>query len=365
MRKGQNVYKRKDGRWEARIPIGKLNGKMQYKSLYASTYRQALQRKRDFEHKNNKVPSEPVHVTTYRDIATAWMRENSGSWKQSTYATYQNYLDSYILPGWGEKAISDINQQEYLQLMDNLKSILSASSISTVNTILRASLEQYPAVFNVPRKRRKEVIQSQIDILTKEEMQLLVDSCIADYNNTTLGILIAVFSGVRLGELCALKWEDIDMKAGVIHVRHTLQRIQLADEEKTAGEKTKLIFDSPKNKQPRAIPIHPNIRHKLDSGSQVHRGTDYILSGNAKPVEPRTYIYRFKKFCKDLNLRAFKFHTLRHTFASRCVESGMDVKVLSIILGHSSIHITLDRYVHPTMDYMKAQIGTLCYFPSE
>ena len=83
MRKGQNVYKRKDGRWEARIPIGKLNGKMQYKSLYASTYRQALQRKRDFEHKNNKVPSEPVHVTTYRDIATAWMRENSGSWKQS------------------------------------------------------------------------------------------------------------------------------------------------------------------------------------------------------------------------------------------------------------------------------------------
>lgn len=374
MRKGPNVYKRKDGRWEARIPIGKTDGKLQYKSLYAKTYRQALQRKKEYEMQivaspvtpkfvpESKPETELTHVYTFREATVEWLRNNSADWKQSTLAKYENYLDCYILPVWGDKAITDIDQHDYQELINNLKETLSTSSVYTINTILRSCLSQHPDCFTIPQNctHRKDVVKP-IEILTANEIQTLVDGCSANMDNTSLGIMIALFSGVRIGELCALQWADIDLQEEIIHIRRTVQRLQISNNNKS-NQKTELVFGLPKNKKTRIIPIHPRLLQLLTFNYRMHKESDFVLSGNKQLVEPRTFSYRFKQFCQKNNLRVIKFHTVRHTFATKCIESGMDVKVLSEVLGHSSVKITMDRYVHPTLEYKKSQIGELCYF---
>ena len=362
MRKGQNVYKRKDGRWEARITIGKTaEGKILYKSLYAPTYRQALQRKKDYEIETAIHPPSTKEPCTINQASQKWIYENNANWKHSTHMKYQNYLNRYIIPVWGNKLVSEIDELQYKNLITELKNSLSESSINTINTILKNCLAQVPGGLNIiPTYKKKKSTVKQIDVLTSSEINTLVYNCMSTRDTTSLGILIALFEGIRLGELCALKWQDIDLAEGVLNIRHTLQRVQNLPEQTKKLGKTRLLIDTPKNHRERAIPIHPKIRDWLEDQKKSHLNTDYILSGDFKPVEPRIMTSRFKKFCKDHGLRNFKFHTLRHTFATRCVESGMDIKVLSEILGHSSVKITLDRYVHPSMDFKKSQICSLC-----
>lgn len=173
-----------------------------------------------------------------------------------------------------------------------------------------------------------------------------------------------MFSGIRLGELCALTWEDIDLKEQVLHIRHTLQRIQ--NKEQYFGEpKTVLYLGSPKNKRERTVPLHPQMIPILEKLEKNCYPSDYLLSGNSSPIEPRTMTSRFKKVLKSCGIRDFHFHTLRHTFATRCVESGMQIKALSEMLGHSSVKITMDRYVHLSMSFKQSQITILRFPDSE
>lgn len=361
MKKGQNVYKRKDGRWEARITVGRnSDGKILYKSLYASTYRQALQQKKDYEVEAALHPPAITAQCTFYQASQKWISENSTGWKHSTHMKYQNYLDHYIIPVWGDKLVSEIDETQYKNLILQLKDSLKESSIHTVNTILKNCLAQVPGSLNIiPKSRKKKGTVKEIEILTGSETATLVRNCMDIRDTTSLGILIALFEGIRLGELCALRWQDINTKDGVLYIRHTLQRIQNLPEQTEMLGKTRLLLDTPKNHKERTIPIHPQLRAWLEEKQKLHLDAEFILSGNFKPIEPRTMTSRFKKFCKTHGLRDFKFHTLRHTFATRCVESGMDMKVLSEILGHSSVKITLDRYVHPTMDFKKSQISSL------
>lgn len=362
MRKGSNVYKRKDGRWEARITIGKTaEGKILYKSLYAPTCRQVLQRKKDYEIEMALHPPAATNSCTFYDISQKWILENSTSWKHSTHMKYQNYLNRYIIPSWGCKLVNEIDEAQYKNLMIPLKASLKESSINTINTILKNCLAQIPGGLTIiPKSHNKKSTAKPIDVLTSSEITTLIRGCMDTGDNTSLGILIALLEGIRIGELCALRWQDIDPEEGVLHIRYTLQRVQNLPEQTKKMGKTRMLLDTPKNHKERTIPIHPKIRDWLAFQKELHSSTDYILSGNFKPVEPRTMTSRFKKFCTAHGLRDFKFHTLRHTFATRCVESGMDIKVLSELLGHSSVKITLDRYVHPSMEFKKSQIQNLC-----
>lgn len=362
MRKGQNVYKRKDGRWEARIITGRTaEGKILYKSLYAPTCRQALQRKKDYEIEMVIHPLVVASPVTFYEASLKWISENSADWKHSTRMKYQNYLERYIIPEWGYRTITEIDEELYKNLILQLKNSLSESSIQTVNTILKNCLAQVPGSLHiVPKQKKIKDNAKQIEVLTNSESAVLVHSCMNSRDTTALGILIALFEGIRLGELCALRWRDIDTEEGVLHIRHTLQRVQNLPEQVAKLGKTRLLLDTPKNHKERTIPIHPQLRSWLEVKKKLHSDADFVLSGSLKPVEPRTMTSRFKKFCETHGLRDFKFHTLRHTFATRCVESGMDIKVLSELLGHSSVKITLDRYVHPSMEYKKFQISSLC-----
>lgn len=165
--------------------------------------------------------------------------------------------------------------------------------------------------------------------------------------NQTLGILICICTGLRIGEICALKWEDVDLKTEVINIDHTIQRIYIS-----TAKKSKVIISSPKTESSRRkIPIASELMPLLQ---QFKSNSDfYVISGEKKYIEPRTYRKFFKKMLNILKISKLKFHSLRHTFATQAIENGIDYKTVSEILGHASIGITLNLYVHPDLKHKK------------
>ncbi|MGN1087293.1 MAG: site-specific integrase, partial [Porcipelethomonas sp.] len=174
-------------------------------------------------------------------------------------------------------------------------------------------------------------------------------------NRTTLGIALSMSTGIRIGELCALQWNEIDLKKSILTVRKTMQRIQTYE----SHEKTKIIIAEPKSLcSRREIPLPQFL---CDTLRNFRRNNNcFLLSGESERfVEPRALSYTFKKYVKECGLKNVNFHALRHTFATRCVESGFDIKTLSEILGHSSVKITLDRYVHSSMELKRKNMEKL------
>lgn len=167
------------------------------------------------------------------------------------------------------------------------------------------------------------------------------------------GIFLCLSTGLRLGEVCALKWEDIDIEQKILHVNRTVQRI----ESKDGFQKTALLETPPKSSfSNREIPISDSLLQILAHFRKTEQG--YVLCTH-KPMEPRTYQNHFKRYLQTINAPSYNFHTLRHTFATNCIDNGMDIKSLSEILGHSDVQITLNRYVHPSMDTKRKYINAL------
>ena len=367
MRRGQNIYKRKDGRWEARVPLGiRANGRRYFKCFYGKTYQEARSRKQNYE---KNIPSTkeilPVPPDTFSAAAYGWLAASEQDWKPATYVRYRNYLEKYILPHWKLLHVREIDQKVYDALIALLEKSLSASSMQTINTVISGSLKH--TLKRLPVTCKKFVSERRMtpkDILSKSEIFRLRSHLEAEEDLTAVGILLALYSGIRLGELCALTWADIDLEARTLYVRHTLQRIQ--NRNRQDGEpKTMLQLGQPKNKKERAIPLHGQILPVLERTRRLYLPSDYLLSGTSDPVEPRRMSSRFKRILKECGLRDIRFHVLRHTFATYSLESGMRTKVLSELMGHSSVKITLDRYVHLSNDFKEAQLNGLQYTDSE
>ena len=196
----------------------------------------------------------------------------------------------------------------------------------------------------------KEPKTKKLDILSSDEHHQLVQGCMLRLNPETLGFMIAVYTGVRIGEICALKWQDIDFSDRVIHITKTLQRIKNTE---STGAKTKIIVGEPKSSRSyRDIPIPPDLFSIL----LQMRGSNkaYVLTGQAlKYMEPRTYQTKFKRYLKEFGIRDIKFHVLRHTFATRAIAQGFELKSLSEILGHANASFTLEKYVHSSIELKK------------
>ena len=151
--------------------------------------------------------------------------------------------------------------------------------------------------------------------------------------------------------ICALKWEDIDVRESVIHVRRTLERVYVMDEE---PRRTVLIEGMPKTvNSVRDIPITKNLMKMLKPLCGIVNPDYYVLSNESKPIEPRTYRNYYKALMQELGIPRIKFHGLRHSFATRCIESNCDYKTVSVLLGHSNIGTTLNLYVHPNLEQKK------------
>ena len=363
MRTGQNIYKRRDGRWEARVFLGKkANGRPNFKYLYASTYREVLFQKNNYEKTISLKSTQILSTAQFPDAAYSWLLNSARRWKPATYMKYKNCLDKYILPQWKKLYVHEIQQGTYDRLMEVLLQQLSGSSIQTINTIISGILKY--TLNYLPVKctgKVSEHAKRPLDILSDNESCKLLTYLDSRNDLISIGIRLALFSGIRLGELCALTWADVDLDEQVLHIRHTLQRIQNRNR-LPEDSKTVLYIGSPKNKRERSIPLHPQMIPILETYKSRYPASYYLLSGTLSPVEPRKMTRHFKKIIKCCGIRDLHFHTLRHTFATRCVESGMQIKALSEMLGHSTVKITMDRYVHLSMSFKQSQI-TILRFP--
>lgn len=360
-RKGSNIYKRKDGRYEGRVPVGyKENGSLKYKSMYARTLSEVREKMTQFYsvRQENTVSSLKL---TVRDAAEQWLCSAKLRVKESSFANYSNVVSKHILPALGGEYFSGLTTQKLNKFIHSkLKSGRldgrGGLSAKTVRDIMRVyhSIEQYAVQeygaksthFTMPKVERK-----QLNVLNSIERNRLEQYILHNLNSTNLVILLCLFTGLRVGELCGLTWGDIDFETGTLCVRRTVQRINRRGS-------SEVIIGSPKSKTSiRTVPI-PAFLLKLLSQSKKDDRL-FLISSTAKPVEPRTVQYRFKAVLKACQVRNIPFHLLRHTYATVCIENGFDAKTLSELLGHANASITLNRYVHSSMQMKQNYVSRL------
>lgn len=364
-RRGENIRKRADGRWEGRYKENRDKSEtVRYRSVYGKTYGEVKEKLalRIRENTGNQPVSENRLI--FCKIAEQWLSEMKRQRKHSTYMKYYNVYNRYIKTQLNGLAVSDINASVMNQIVDRqagdrgveighgLSDSLQKSIYCVINqTLSYASLHyQYPKI--VLKRSAVKSKNRPVEILNRTEQAKLLQYLHREPDLSKTGIILCLLTGLRLGEVCSLKWRDIDFKQGILQVNSTVQRIAVED----SDTRTILLETLPKSAfSIREIPLPAHMLNLLF----VYRQSEGYCLGGGKPMEPRTYQNRFKAYLRASGVQRHKFHVLRHTFATNCIDNGMDVKSLSEILGHSDVQITLNRYVHPTMDTKRKHLESL------
>lgn len=374
-RKGLNIYKRKDGRWEARyIKSRNALGKPKYGYLYASSYREVrcdLQHTLQLQGKPSG-SEEKTRNSTFELVSMEWLDAFSINFKESTYIRYRTLIECYLMPSFQTVKIEKITKEMVRKLCKHLelhgkkdKTGLSPKTISDVLSVLRRILNYAGTIgISVDSKVldiRVKQTQKSLPILSLPEQMILQQYLEEHPDALNLGILLCLLTGIRIGELCALTWEKISISERNIYICQTMQRIQ---NRVPGSKKTHIEIASPKSSSAnRNIPISNLLFGFLERYSLSHTG--FFLSGSpSKFIEPRCIQRRFHKILDACGLEKRNFHVLRHTFATRCVEAKIDIKTLSEILGHSSVTITMNRYVHPSLELKRETMEQLADFIS-
>ncbi len=296
----------------------------------------------------------------FKNLVEEWLKIKKISIKESTYCNYVYFIDKYLMPKLGNIAIGELKNFNFNEFIIELMDTLTTKTIRDVICILKAILnyanDEYDCNIKIKKITTPKLVQNNVTILSNREKGRLENYCIRENSLKSVGIVICLNTGLRIGELCALKWKNIDLDKKVIYIKETLQRVY----DKTQN-KTKVIIDVPKTqKSVRKIPISNKLYEILKVLKKKYNDEDFFLTGRSeKFVEPRNYQKYFKDVLKSCRIKSYKFHTLRHTFASNCVEVGMDIKSLSEILGHSNVEITLNKYVHSSQKLQKKYLEKL------
>lgn len=290
----------------------------------------------------------------FKTIAEEWLKtkKKSGNVKNTTLAAYALSMRKYLCPLFYD--MDSINSESVQNFIDkNLQNGIGLKRIKDIIVVLKMILKYADAkgyktykgmLLNYP----KDYKTSEIEVFTPKHLRILMDYLVSNINSKNLGILICLNTGMRIGEICGLKWSDLNMKRKLISVNKTIYRIYNGSHE---FKKSEVIVSSPKTKNSfRTIPMTGFLFKYIKMMYPNGLKDNFILSSDVVPIEPRTYRYYFHKLLISLQLPDLKFHSLRHTFATRCVESQCDYKTLSAILGHSKISTTLNLYVHPSHD---------------
>lgn len=368
-RKGENIYKRKDGRWEGRYVKGRNGKKAIYGYVYSKSYsevkKQLILKRAEHAREENKPSASAMKDALFSELSEMWLRSIQASLKESTWIKYRNILKCSIIPRLGNTNLSEIDYSAVSALCNDLMESggkgqggLAAKTVADALSLTKAVIKYASRMKYMTDRTALDVSvkvkNAPLRVLSVQEQQILISELAEELDFTGLGIYICLFTGIRVGELCALTWDDISLENNMIHIHRTMQRIQTPDGEK----KTAILIAEPKSQcSIRDIPIAGTLREKL---MQQSAKEGYVLTGNKnKFVEPRTMQNRFKAIVERSGIRDAHFHTLRHTFATRCIEVGFDVKSLSEILGHANVSITLNRYVHPSMELKQKNMDKL------
>ena len=349
-RRGENIYKRKDGRWEARyVKEITVEGVKKYGSVYAKTYNEVKAKQQLFllpeKHKQNAVKK------SVSDVMYEWLETNKNQVKITTYQKYKSTIEKHIIPELGRIQIQFLTSAIIQQFTDKL--LMKNISRTTVNDILIVlgmglAYAEKEYSLHIPKISLVKNPPKEMRVLSVSEQNLFVEYLLNKNDVFSFGMLLALFTGLRIGELCALTWDDIGETT--IRVNKTVQRIQQNDS-------TEIITLPPKTvSSNRIIPIPKELMLLIKSRRNIG---SVLKQENGKSVEPRLMQMKFKKYTDECGIENINFHSLRHSFATRCVEVGFDIKTLSEILGHSDVKTTLNKYVHSSMEQKAKQMDLL------
>ena len=359
-RHGENIRKRKDGRWEGRYPVYSAEKE---KTVYCSVYGRTYEAVRD-KLTTKKILTKGCCVETkkisdciiFTEAAYEWLEYVREKRKPSTYIKYLLLYRKYIEKPFGGAAVSGVTDAPVKEkLSGDLSDSVCRSIYCVLNQILKHAASKYSLSAAPLKKPELEKRARPTRALSKKEQKNMMAVLYNETDMFKMAVLVVLFTGLRLGELCALKWSDIDFENKTLAVNRTVQRLY------TEGHRTKtaLTETAPKSVHSgREIPLSVTV---LELFVKFRTDDEYVFGGS-KPMDPRTMQYRFKKILKEAGLPGANFHILRHTFATNCVEDGMDVKSLSEVLGHSNVQTTLNLYVHPSMDTKRRHIDSLTAF---
>jgi integrase len=371
-KKGTNIYKRKDGRWEGRYLKGyDISGKALYGYVYGKSYTEArekqIQAQADFmEHK----PPVKQNKKRFSNYCDEWLVLNRSRVKKSTYVKYFNMVSNHIKPELGGFLPCQLNTVEVEAFGTRLLSVgslysqkgLSPKTVRDILTVLNSILKYIKKQPNsglpdieivYPREPKKEM-----RILSKDEQYRFIEYLTEDMDYCKFGVLLALLTGMRIGEICALRWRNISVAEQMVKIEDTMQRLQTL--EPFADNKTAVLISDPKSEtSKRLIPLTGQAV-RLCQKMKPSNSAAFVLTGiSGEYMEPRNLQYRLKKYMDECGISGATFHTLRHTFATRCVEADFELKSLSEILGHASVQITLDRYVHSSLELKRENMRKL------
>lgn len=360
-KRGENIYKRKDGRYEGRYVIGRTSdGRTQFGYVYGKTYTEV--HRQLLLHKAELLKASPKR--THAGISfDEWMNRLFSSdrfmhLKPRSLQTYLLLYEKHIMPCFacrdiGRISVADVHQ--FIHILNRKK--LAPATISNILRLLSISLKAAQAEGLISQDPCSRISFSQQSaqeqrVLTITEQEQIKAAAMKKGN---LAVLLAMYTGMRLGEICALQWQDIDWSRRTISVRRTAQRMQQTGE----STRTAVMIGTPKtNKSRRVIPL-PDRLIDLLAAHQARSETVYIFGRGDRPAEPRNLQRQFATLIRPLGLNGVHFHTLRHTFATRMLELGVDVKTVSVLLGHSSTRITLDYYAHSLIEQQRAAMDKM------
>ena len=366
-RRGESIFRRKDGRWEARYPLGKdvTTGKTKYRSVYGDTYSEAKEkrtramRKAYISHSNG----------CFKEAVRMWLEEKEPDIKEQTYQRYRQCIDAHIIPYFGnikcsaitQAAVDEFLKQKRLSGRLDGKGGLSQSTIRGMCIILQSILLfAYQKKMGIPEMiqiKKPRVDKKKISVLKPNEQKRLETVLLEVPTDTNLAIYLALHTGLRIGEICALHWSDIDWDERLLFVRSTVIR----------NKNGQLVIASPKSEtSQRAIPLTRQLVNLL-AAEHERSCSEFVFSSPRKDtfLNPRTLQYRFQTLLTRLGISRISFHALRHTFATRWIEFGLDVKSLSEVLGHAGVQITLDIYVHSSDKLKREAIEKLESFSGQ
>lgn len=367
-RKGENIFKRKDGRWEARYIHHYENGIAKYRYLYAPTYTEVKAKRLHELFKLSQTKPVPFkQSTTFSELAEKWLSHIQSTVKESTYTRYARIVRSYLCPHIKNMLVCKMDIPYIQQLTESLSKKggvkgdpLAPKTVTDILCVLKAIFRygqenSYPCI-NLSQIHTPKRKKSTKTILPEDIRLLIEHSTLQAQDTTGLGILLTLFTGLRIGEVCGLQWGDFNFKNQIVTIQRTVERI--SELTPNMPNKTKIVISEPKTENSiRTIPLPRFLSEHL---LQFQKAPNtYFLTGTLHPTEPHQFYVRYQKYMDRLDIHGYTFHALRHTFATHCVSLGFDIKSLSEILGHANVSTTLAIYVHPTMEQKRKQMALL------
>lgn len=359
-RTGDNLYKRQDGRWEGRyIRDRRANGKIVYGYVYHRKFKEAKRMlfeskmaHREFYSTFGKHHSSVQPVNMW---LLTWLEKKQEQLKPATYQSYESKLQNHAFPFFSETKLSELSEAMIQQWIDSLQDRLKINSIHAVFRVFRQAMKDAVDQGYLHKNPTQQTLlprqtKSEIQAFSREDQQRIEEQCT---NQKNLPILLALDTGMRIGEILGLQWRNIDWRNATITVRQTSQRVKI-------GEKTELRIDSPKTEaSQRIIPMTKRLTTLLKELKQESQ-SQFIFEGKeGHPLDQRTIRYRFEQLKKQSGVEDLPFHALRHTFATRCMEAGVNITTMSALMGHSSVKLTLDIYTNSFLSEKRKAIQQL------